>query len=506
MKHRIAGKIRIISAAAAAICAIPCAAGEADSGSTRLLTLEECRELAAANNISLKEAGKKIEIAGYDRKIAMANYFPNITATASYQFNSRDLKILGKDETEAVTNAGNTVQDIFSGQLDKIMSDPLLGTVISVSPKLKELFSQLAATDIASPLNAIGSGIDEALTLHIQNIYLGAVSLQQPVFMGGKIIAANRMASLAEDLAREGYDMALSETTSEVEQAYWQTVSVAGKKRLAEGYAELLHQMESDIQVMVREGVATQADELSVRVKANEADMLLTKASNGLVISKMLLCRLCGLDLDTDITLADEDMERIPVPQFLPEKSDEEIFADRPEIRSLELASQIYDRKTAMARADMMPKVALTANYLISNPNMYHGFRNEFGGMFNAGISVSIPIVHGCGALHKVQKAKAEAVLTRYRLEDAREMVTLQVCRLRQERSEAMERFSMAENNLSSAEENLRAATIGFNEGVIPPNTALAAHTAWLQAQSEYIDAGVDLQLTSLNLDRAEGR
>ena len=164
-----------------------------------------------------------------------------------------------------------------------------------------------------------------------------------------------------------------------------------------------------------------------------------------------------------------------------------------------------------MARADMMPRIALTANYLLTNPNVYHGYRNNFGGIFNVGVAVNIPIIHGCEAMQKVRKAKAEAVLTGYQLEDAKEMISLQVAQLRKQEGEVVEKLkveklNMAESNLASAEENLRTATVGYTEGVIPANTLMAAQTAWMQAHSEYIDAGVEMQVTEVNLALAEGR
>ena len=81
----------------------------------------------------------------------------------------------------------------------------------------------------------------------------------------------------------------------------------------------------------------------------------------------------------------------------------------------------------------------------------------------------------------------------------------MQVTQLRKQREEAYEHLRMAESNLENAEENMRVATIGFEEGVIEANTALAAQTAWLQAHSEYIDAGIELQMNAVNLRKAEG-
>ena len=65
---------------------------------------------------------------------------------------------------------------------------------------------------------------------------------------------------------------------------------------------------------MIKEGVATKADGLSVKVKVNEAEMMLTQVDNGLNLSKMLLCQLCGLPLETDFQLADESMKDLPLP------------------------------------------------------------------------------------------------------------------------------------------------------------------------------------------------
>lgn len=480
-------------------------AGTSGVQARETMSLQQCRDSAVANNISLKAARQKIEMARSDRKIAMANYFPNISAVGTWQYNSRNINLLDKGTSDALTSAGNTAQGIFDEGLSKLMSDPILAQLIKNSPELRDFFAKLSATDIASPLNAIGAEINNAFTLDIENVLAGAISVQQPLFMGGKIVASNKMARMAVDLADSQFDTEYRSVIEEVDRTYWQIVSIAGKEKLARDYSELLHQLMRDARTMEQEGIITTADVLTINVKANEADLLLTKASNGLLLSKMLLCKLCGLDLYTDIVLEDELLDEIPLPPIPEQKSDQEIFEARPEIRSLGLACGIYDKKISIARADMMPQVALTANYFVTNPNLFHGFRNEFSGMFNVGVMLRIPIFHGCQALNQVNKAKSEAVMTRYRLEDAKEMISLQVNQLRLQASEARDKLAMARDNLGCAEENLRTATVAFNEGIVPATTVLEAQTAWVKAHSEYIDASVDLQLCSSRLNIAQG-
>ncbi len=476
------------------------------AGAQQVLTLDDCRQLAVDNSNSLKTARQKTEVAGYDRKIAAANYFPKVTATGTYMYVNKDIKLIGDETATELSHAGTILQNDINTRLTAILSDPTIMQKIYTEPALQKLLGYLQNTDIATPINAIGSQISGALSVDLNNTAAAAVTVQQPVFMGGKILAANKMASDAEQLARTQYAQEYSQLMVDVEQAYWQIVSIAAKKRLSEGYAELLHQMEKDTDALIAEGFATPSDALTIKVKANEADMLLTKATNGLALSKMLLCKECGLPLDSEITLADEDLDRIPEPQMSPVISDEEVYDARPEIKSLRLAEDIYARKVDIARADMLPTVALTANYIVTNPSLFNGFQKKYGDFFTAGVVVSVPLFHGGEALNKTRKAKAEAAMTGIRLDDAKQMISLQVAQLRKQENEARARLVAAESNLSNAEENLRVATAGWNEGMVASNVVLQAQTAWLQAHSEVIESGVELQMCSVNLAKAEGR
>jgi outer membrane protein TolC len=63
----------------------------------------------------------------------------------------------------------------------------------------------------------------------------------------------------------------------------------------------------------------------------------------------------------------------------------------------------------------------------------------------------------------------------------------------------------MAQSNIQRADENLRTANVGFKEGVITPTTVMEAQTAWLQAQSQKIDAEIDVKLSQVELQKSLG-
>lgn len=475
----------------------------------QILTLEDCHQMAVEANRELNQAGQRIRMAEYDRKIAAANYFPSISVSGTYMYNTGDIALLSDGTVSALQGMGDAVQQQIGAQMQQLMtaikSNPAAAKEYMTSPMWQTVIGALSQTDVSAALNQIGAGITEAFSVDMSNIVAGAVSVQQPLFVGGKIAASNKMAVLARDLAHVQYDSQYEEVLTSVDEAYWQIVSIAQKLRLAEVYEDVLKDMVRNAGISVDEGVATQSDLLAVKVKHNEAQMLLSQAQNGLSLSRMLLCKQVGLPLDTEIVLADEKLDAVPQPGVPEVKDMDQILSDRHETRSLELASAIYDQKVKIARADMMPKIALTGNYIITNPSVYNGFQKEFGGTFTAGVMVSVPVFHGTEALQKTRKAKAESEIYRSRYDDACEMINLQVEQLRKQHEEAVERLSMAESHLASAEENMRVATVGFEEGVVSANVTLQAQAAWMQAHSEYIDAGVALQMNYVNLLKAQG-
>ena len=459
----------------------------------QVLTLEDCRDMAVSSNRELRSEKTKVEMAGYDRKIALAYFFPSITATGAYVWNDRNIDLISDEKSDKLRHAGDKL---------KAAIEDRFGTPAVV---LEEIVAAIEGIDIASAINQIGCSIDDEFHFNVKNALGVVISARQPIFMGGKILYSNEAARLAEELALSSYDMKYVSVLAEVDGAYWQIVTIAAKKRLAENYADLLEQMEVDVEKSMEAGLSTKSDVLQVKVKASEARLLLTKATNGLRLAKMLLCQKTGLPLDSEILLADEIVEDIPIAVPGPEKDIEQVYEDRPETKSLDLASKIYDKKVAIAAADMMPQIALMANYLATNPSFNNGFEQRWGGRFSVGVVINVPIFHGTEALQKTRKAKAEASLYRDRLDDARDMINLQVTRQRKLCEEAIERLEMTRDGLESAEENMRVAASGFEAGVIDTNTALAAQTAWLQAHSEYIDAAVGLQIAVADLERAEG-
>ncbi len=463
----------------------------------RTLNLDSCRALALSNNKELRMSKEKVNAAHYQQKAAFTNFLPKIDMMGTYMRTEKEISLLSDDQKSAISNIGTAVAPMGQKLQQILSSDP------SLTPLLTPLQSVMGT--LPGALNQVGQGMVDALRTDTRNMFGGMVTLTQPIFMGGKIIAYNKITKFAEQLAESQHATELQDVILNTDQAYWQVISLVNKKKLAESFLELVKKLDSDVSKMVAEGVATKADELSVKVKVNEAEMTMTKVENGLSLSKMVLCQLCGIPLDTPITLADESMENITLPDTYIEGNVNTALSNREELKSLELASKIYRQKVNVTRSEFLPSVGLTATYLVTNPSLVNGFERKMRGMWGVGMMVKIPVFHWGEGIYKVKAAKAEANIAQYKLDDVKEKVELQVTQATYKVNEATKKLAMAEKNMAKADENLRYANLGFQEGVIPTSNVLEAQTAWLSAQSGKIDAQIDVKMSEIYLNKSMG-
>jgi outer membrane protein TolC len=351
----------------------------------------------------------------------------------------------------------------------------------------------------------MGQKIVDALDTDTRNMFAGAIMVSQPVFMGGAIIAANKMADINTEMAKNTTDVRRQSTLYQIDQAYWQVVSLHHKKQLAESYLELVKKFDSDVHKMIDEGVATRSDGLSVDVKVNEAEMTLTKVNDGLVLSRMLLNQLCGLPLNEPVTLVDEQSENIAVVELAPQLDVEKAVAYRPELKLLQNVVDLSKQSTNVLKAGNLPQVLLTGGYAVSNPNLYNGFQRKFSGVWNVGVMIRVPIWNWGDVMYKVRASKGATAIANLELAEAREMIELQVNQVTFKVDEANKKLTMAQKNIQHADENLRTANLGFQEGVISPTVVMEAQTAWMKAQSQKIDAEIEVKLSQVDLQKALG-
>ena len=467
-------------------------------------TLREYEEFALQNSKSLKVAQERINAAENLRKAAFTQFLPSFQAVGTYMWNQKNISLISEDKLLPV--GAKMADGSFGFTADQISNGwtvidgqpvPLDADGVPFNPKTnpeKILWKNYAYLPKSE------------LSYDIHNVFAAGIGFTQPIYMGGKVRELYNIAKTSEEMARLQIDNTQEELMISVDQAYWTTVSLINKKKLAEKYVELLTKLEKNVQASINEGVATKGDLLNVKVKLNEATLALTRATDGVVLSKMALFRVCGLDLDGDFGLADEDITQGEAQELDPSYNKAQAIDNRFEIRELEKLEKISHSQVNIARSRFLPNIVASANYLTTNPNTFNGFENKFKGMFSAGVAVTIPIFHFGDRVHTLKAAKSEEKIIQHRIDEAKELINLQVTQANFKVREANKKLETAESNMSAAEENLRLADLSYKEGLISVTDLLGAQTAWISANSDRIDAGIDARMSELYLRKAIGQ
>ncbi|MDE7141358.1 MAG: TolC family protein, partial [Muribaculaceae bacterium] len=153
-------------AAVAALAAVSLAGGTA---SGEVFSLDSCRSLALEHNKQLMISAERIKKASYQKKEAFAAYLPALDFQGAYFYNQKGLSILSEDQHLPVQNFNLQTQKYeYSLVKNPVTGEPIKGPGGQYIPEQTALLPK------------------EALEYDIHNGFFGAVTLTQPVFMGGK--------------------------------------------------------------------------------------------------------------------------------------------------------------------------------------------------------------------------------------------------------------------------------------------------------------------------------
>ena len=476
-------------------------------------SLQKCRELALQNNRQLKISNMTVDVAENTRKAAKTKYLPRVDALAGYQHFSREISLLSDDQKNTLNNLGTNTFGQLGGQIGQNLSSLAQQGVLS--PQVAQQLGQLL-NNVSTPLtqagNNIGQSINDAFRSNTKNVYAGGIVVNQPIYMGGAIKAANDMAAIGEQVVQNNISLKRQLVLYGVDNAYWLAISLKKKEALAIRYRDLAQKLNEDVKKMIREGVATRADGLKVEVAVNTADMQIARIQSGVSLAKMALCELCGLDLNGDIQLSDErdaDLPPTPSTQFdnyiIPASDSTRLNETRPELRLLQNAVDMSKQNTKLLRSLYLPHVLLTAGYSVSNPNLFNGFQKRFTDLWNIGVTVQVPVWTWGENKYKIRASRTATSIAQLEMDDVRKKIDLEIEQNRLRLKDANKQLATSHKNMAAAEENLRCANVGFKEGVMTVTEVMAAQTAWQTSRMAIIDAEISVKLAQAGLQKALG-
>ncbi len=340
------------------------------------------------------------------------------------------------------------------------------------------------------------------LEISLSGAYLAGVTLEQPVYTGGKISAGNKMAGIGKQMAEDNLELQRLNTIVEADVAYWTYISVNEKVKLAQQAVDMLAVIVEKARNAHDVGMANRNDLLKAQVEYNNARLNLQKAQNGLQLSRMELCRVTGLPFLTEITATDTTV-KVTSPVF--SEFSGETVSERPEYKLMQKNIELQEQNIRLARADFLPTAGIQAGY-----NHIGGI--EFTGTdfsntsLNVLASVKIPLFHWGEGIKKIKASKIEKEISELELTKNRQLLMLETEQSRLNMQLAWERIQMNETAVEQADENLRITKDNYEVGMETITEVLIAQTQWQQTLNEFIDSKTDFKIKETIWMKTTGR
>ncbi len=436
-------RIFTIAASAALLCAPALQAQQ--------LTLDECVALALENNARMRTAEFSFRASQETSREAFTKYFPSISlAGAAFAANH--------------------------GMLRHDFNIPLS----ALDPELPDMDFELSM---------------------LKKGTLAGVNLVQPVFLGGRIVNGNRLAHVGEEVGRLEKRRAADEVRRDVEQYYWQLVSLHSKHATVDAAIAMLDTLASQVQVFVNAGITTTNDLLEVKLKRNEMLVARTELDNGISVVKMLLSQSVGKGTTGSVDVA-SDIEPGDMPEFPHDlyRAPQDCLDQTVGHGLLTQNVKAKELEHKMAVGSNLPMVAAGAGY---NYEHILGQGHSFGTVY---VTVSVPLTDWWGGSHNMKKKKLETEMARTQLEDSSELLMIAMTNAWNDLNTSYTQMQIARESIDQAQENLRLNRNFYDAGTVTVTDLLDAQTLLRRSQDEFVDAYGKFQLKKLAYLQATGR
>lgn len=420
------------------------------------LSLEDCIVIAKEHNKRISVADFQMQSAKYERRATFANFLPTLSA-----------------EGLGVYSTAKGEFGVEGGLL------PVVG-----------------ADGMPTGAEAYFPGIN--LDYEIGWLYGAGVKLQQPIFMGGKVIAGYKMGRIGEAIALQNRRLTETEVIVETARAYANVVQAAEMQQVAASYHTLLSELMRSVEKAYERGVKSRNDVLKVEVKLDESRLNLRRSENAIRLATMNLCHYIGRPLTDTIEVNGE----LPSVNYSFALSTD--ISARPEVQMLAHKSELMHQKSNMARAELMPQIGLVGQYGYLNGVKFGGEKLLDDWNFAAGVQVSIPIFN-LGAHSRYRSAKMQYQQTKVEEEATLELLTLEATQAANKLDESALEYSLAERGVASAAENLRVSGRQYEAGVETLSDYLEAQALWQQANQTLVEARINHFLRWIEYRKAIG-
>lgn len=341
--------------------------------------------------------------------------------------------------------------------------------------------------------------IDLGMFSLLDRMTLGSVTVTQPLFAGGRIVAGNRLAEVGRQAGERKRQLSENETLLRTEEQYWRIVSLDEKIKTLDIYGRMLDELARQADDAVRSGLITRNDLLKIRVKQSEWQLLRLQAVDGRHLALLAFCQFLGIECRDEMVLG-ESLPAAPPPASI-RVDHPTVLPARPEAALLRLAVKAEKLQTALKRGEFLPQlgVGVSGYYLSTAPG-----RHQYNTL--AFCSLSLPVSEWWRGVHEWKEKRLREEIARNNQRDGEELLLLEMQKTWYELSESYKEIELTEKLVEQAEENLRVSTDAYRQGLGLMSDLLEAQAGLQQARARRIDALAGNRIKLVHYLHATGR
>ncbi|HKG91090.1 MAG TPA: TolC family protein [Gemmatimonadaceae bacterium] len=462
----------------------------ADTADTVGLTLGDAIARATTQSQEVRLARSQVELADAQVRAARAAALPQLDAQLGYTRTIQSQFTSGggggftiPDSLKFEPNADAPLEERI-GYLEKNAGKAAYPTAYNV---LGSLFSNL-------PFGRL-------------NQYTATLSGSQPLYAGGRVGAALRIAGEYRESARLGLREQEADIELRIRSAYFNALLAQELERIAAAAVTQAEAFLTQERTRLRAGTASELDVLRAEVALENLRPQLVQARNSSSLATLDLKRLVDLPLALPVRLT-TPLEAPPAESLAaPEPDAQLLLAQRAAVRSQERLVAIRGQQVRIARGAFFPSVNLNVNYgRTLFPTSVFGFNSaDWRPDFTAGISLRVPLFSGFRLQAELQESKVELEQERLRLAQLRESVQLQYEQARGEKARAAADIAARQRTVDQAQRVYDLTVLRYERGLATQLEVTDARLQLLQARTNLAHAVADFYIADAGVTRALG-
>jgi hypothetical protein len=400
-------------------------------------TLDECIDEALKNNVRIKNADNDLSVAKHGSKEAFTKYFPSLSATG-----------------------GGFMADKGLIQLE-------------MSPEME--------------MSILKNGI------------VGGVSASMPLFTGGQIVNANKLAKVNVEVSRLQHGLSVNEVKLVTERYFWQIVKLKEMLNTLSSVEGQLESIRKEVEASVDAGVTNRNDLLQVQLRKNETRSTRISVENALSVSRKLLAQYIGCASDSIDVAFDfggtlpshpDNLYRIP----------ESVLVLTNEYSLLQQDVKASRLQFRMSVGKNLPSIAIGGGYMYDNlMDKDHSFWMGFA-------TVSVPLSGWWGGSHDMKKHKLRLRNAENRFTDQSQLLIIRMQNTWNDLTDAYQQVEIAVESIGQATENLRLQTDYYHAGTCTMSDLLEAQTLYQQSRDKYVESYARYEVKKREYLQATGR